>query len=211
MAGRRTSRAARLAAVGVTVAVTGAVVPSAAGPSGAGPIVASQTDMNASIPFGWRTDTGKAQKIAQTFVAPKEAHKLASVSLVLAGTKSNAVLKVFEVGKKPPFGTLLRKLEVPVDYHWGDPGSRWITARVRPALVVEPGARYSFALKSERPRRTMASAGGMNEYRGGQWWCFCPTWTNGGADYDNVRWQSGKELDSPTMDVTFKLGFWRKG
>lgn len=111
---------------------------------------------------------------------------------------------MFEVGEKPPFGTLLRELTVAVD-----DGERAV--RLRPAPVVEPGQRYSVVLEPAR-RRHLFSAGFVSagSYRGGRLWCYCPRWKNGGPT-DRRWWQSAKELGSPKDDLTFELRFWREG
>jgi hypothetical protein len=208
MAGRKSSLA-RVVAAGVA-ALSAVGVPPASAATVDGPIVVSQVRTNSSITFGRRAGTGHVQKLAQTFRAPKGAHKLSSVSLILAG-HSNAVVKIYDVGKRAPFGTRLAKRVVAVDYEWGDPGSSWVYVRIRPAVVVQPGRRYSLVLTAERRRKSFASAGENGNYRRGQQWCFCPLWTNGGVDFENARWQSAKELDAPALDLAFKLRFQRRG
>lgn len=208
MAGRKISFA-RIAVAGLTALSAAAAVPATAATVD-GPVVVSQTGTNSSIPFGRRVPEGHVQKLAQTFRAPKGAHKLSSVSLVLAG-HANAVVKIYDLGKRPPFGTRLRKLVVPVDYEWGDPGSMWVDARIRPAVVVQPGTRYSLVLTAERRRKSFAAAGDVGNYPGGRHWCFCPLWTNGEVDFENARWQSAEELEAPQLDLAFKLRFWRRG
>lgn len=210
MAGRTNRLAIRATALGVAALAAGAGLAPATGAAGSGGIVVSQTDTNASIGFGHRSDVDHVQKLAQTFVAPKGAHKLASLSLLLAG-KGNAVVKIYEVGKRPPFGTRLRKIVLPVDQYWGDPGTAPQRARIRPALVVEPGQRYSLVLTTQRRRKSLIAAGGIAGYRRGAYWCFCPQWKDGAVDVEGAHWQSAEELDSPLMDLTFELGFWRKG
>lgn len=170
------------------------------------PLVVSQLDSNVSMTLG-RREHGHFQKLAQTFVAPKTARKLASVSLVLAAEDKEAVVKVYEVGKKPPFGTLLAKVTIPVDAQW-DGSIEWQKARMRPAITVTPGERYSLVVKPVGRRTRMGAAGGVGGYGRGQHWCYCPGW-DGEIDWENARWQSAEELDSPMMDLMFKLRFWR--
>ncbi|HEX2295891.1 MAG TPA: hypothetical protein VHN37_11335 [Actinomycetota bacterium] len=208
MAGRRKALSTRRAFVCAVLAATAAVPASGAtAASGDGPIVVSQLEANVSMTFG-RREKGFMQKLAQTFVAPKEAHKLASLSLVLAGTDDAAVVKVYEVGKKPPFGTFLHEARVPVDAQW-DGTTEWQTVRIRPALAVEPGERYSIVVRAASRRMRMGAAGGTNGYRRGQRWCYCPEW-NGGIDYEAAHWQSDEELGYGNDDLMFKLRFWRK-
>lgn len=208
MAGRK-GALARLAAGGVAaLSVVGAAPASAATVDG--PIVVSQVLMNASMPFGDGLAEGHVRKLAQTFRAPKGSHKLSSVSLFLAGD-SNAVVKIYDVGPRAPFGTRLAKRVVPVDYQWGEPGSGWVNVRIRPALVVQPGRRYSLILTAERPRKRFAASGDSGHYRRGQQWCFCPASLSDGVDYDNVRWRPAKETIDSSLDLAFKLRFWRRG
>lgn len=201
MAGRKISLRARAAAC-VALVIAGFAAPSIAATSG--PIVVAQEDGFGTIPFGLRSDTGRVQKLAQTFVAPKEAHKLALVSVPFRGAKGSAVVKVFEVGEKPPFGTLLGEATVAVE-----DGEHPV--QLRPALAVDPGQRYSIVLEAAR-RRHSFTAGFVSagSYRGGQLWCYCPRWKDGGPT-DKRWWQSAKELDHPKEDLTFELRFWRKG
>lgn len=204
MAGRRITLVTRAAAAAVVVFATAA----AAAP---GPLVVSHLDTSISIPFGRRSepDAGKfRQKIAQTITAPKGARKLASVSLALEGDDAHAVLRIYEVGKKPPFGTFLREVVLPVDRAWEEP-IEWQTARLRPALTVTPGKQYGLVLRAAERRKLLTASAGSH-YPGGEWWCFCPAW-NGSADFENASWQSAEELDWPTWDLSFKLRFWRKG
>lgn len=205
MAGRRITLATRAAAVATVALATAAV-------AAPGPLVVSQVDMNSSIPFGRRTDSGGAkfhQKIAQTVTAPEGARKLASIGLVLAGRETHAVLRIYEVGENPPFGTLLKKVVIPVDASWG-PIAEWQTARLRPALEVTPGKQYGLVLRVQERRRSLAAAGGGG-YDGGERWCFCPVLKGGDPDFENARWQSAEELGTTESDLAFKLRFWRKG
>ncbi|HYP22724.1 MAG TPA: hypothetical protein VEV43_04050, partial [Actinomycetota bacterium] len=155
-------------------------------------------------------ETGRAQKLAQTFKAPEGAHKLASVSLPLSGA-AKAVVKVYEVGERPPFGTLLKEMVVTVGDASGEPASGWVRLPVRPAVAMKAGHRYSLVLKTDRKRDQLWTSHANDRYRGGQSWCFCPVWKNQEIDFDTLRWQSAEDLDRPTDDLAFELRFWRKG
>jgi hypothetical protein len=185
-----------------------AVAALAASPAGAvaapktGPIVVSQLDTNVSMGLG-RVEPGWNKKIAQIFVPPAEAHKLARVSLMLAGEDETVVVKVYEVGKKPPFGTLLRKTNVVADQQWGQPGgTEWQRAAIRPALRMDPDKRYSIVLKVADRKAYMAAAGG-SDYERGRTWCYC--WES--ADFEELAWRP----DEWGTDLTFRLRFWRRG